>query len=103
MWELSLPIGVDRDHEYSNPMAGDGGEKLEKIRGLGWRVLVTGYDGDPLVDRQMEVMKLMEEKGIQVVGRFGHGDYHGIEVREPLKQKELIGVFKSFISFLLVL
>ena len=101
MWELSLPIGVDRDHEYSNPTAGDGGEKLEKIRGLGWRVLVTGCDGDPLVDRQMEVVKLMEQKGIEVVGRFGHGDYHGVEVREPLKQKELIGVFKSFISFLL--
>ncbi|KAM4075289.1 hypothetical protein ACB094_10G158200 [Castanea mollissima] len=40
IWELSLPIGVDRDHEYCNPMVGGGSQRLERIRLLGWRILV---------------------------------------------------------------
>ncbi|KAK8655996.1 hypothetical protein V6N13_108558 [Hibiscus sabdariffa] len=53
MWDLALPIGVDRDHEYSNPTVG-GGLEVEKVKLVGWRVLVNGCDGDPLVERQME-------------------------------------------------
>ena len=34
-WELALPVGVDRDHEYSNPTTGNGPEKLEKMREVG--------------------------------------------------------------------
>ncbi|XWS27535.1 hypothetical protein CRYUN_Cryun26dG0124100 [Craigia yunnanensis] len=58
MWELSLPIGVDCDHMYCNPtVGGDFITISEKIQRLGWRVLVTGCDGDQMIDRQMELVK----------------------------------------------
>lgn len=100
IWELSLPVGVDRDHEYCNPTVGKGGARLEMIERLGWWVLVTGCGGDPLVDRQVELVKLMEKKGVRVVGHFTPGDYHGIQDTDPLKAKELYGVIKTFISAL---
>ncbi|KHN23052.1 Carboxylesterase 1 [Glycine soja] len=46
MWELALPIGANRDHEYFNPRAGNVVEKLDKMREHGWRVLVSGNGGD---------------------------------------------------------
>lgn len=98
LWELSLPVGVDRDHKYCNPTAENGVSKLEKIGRLGWSVLVTGCSGDPLIDRQIELVRLMEKKGVRVVEHFTQGDYHGIQDSEPLKAKELYGVIRSFIS-----
>lgn len=93
MWDLSLPVGVDRDHEYSNPRASRG---LEKMKELGWRVLVTGCDGDPLIDRQTEVVKRMKERGVEAVGHFSGGDYHGVEVMEPSKAKKVHVVIKDY-------
>lgn len=96
MWELSLPIGVDRDHEYCNPTAGGGSEVLNQIRLLGWRVFVNGWDGDQLIGRQMEVVEMLEEKGVYAVGHFGVGGYHGVDM-EPVKAKALQLLIKSFI------
>lgn len=95
MWDLSLPVGVDRDHEYSNPRASTG---LENVKKLGWRVLVTGCDGDPLIDRQIELVKIMKERGVEAVGHFSVGDYHGVEVMEPSKAKKSHAVIKDFLS-----
>jgi len=100
LWELSLPIGVDRDYEYCNPTVGDSVLGLENIRRLGWYVLVTDCDGDPLVDRSIGLVRLMEEKRVKVVGHFTKGDYHGVQDKEPLKAKELFGVIKKFVSSL---
>ena len=97
MWDLSLPIGVDHDHEYCNPTVRGGSELLDQIKLIGWKVLVTGCDGDPLVDRQIELAKMLEEKGVQVVGHFGVGDYHMVEVTEPSKAQALHVVLKRFI------
>jgi acetyl esterase/lipase len=96
LWELSLPI-ADRDHEYSNPTVGGGSQILEKIKLLGWRVLVVGCDGDPLFDREVELAKLMEEKGVLVVRRFSEGGCHGVEHYEPSKAEELHVFLKDFI------
>ncbi|XP_057952732.1 carboxylesterase 1-like [Malania oleifera] len=98
MWELSLPIGVDRDHEYCNPTAGKGRGQLDEIKRLGWRVLVTGCDGDPLVDRQKEAAEMMEGEGVEVVAHFVEGDHHGIELMVPDKAKALFGILKNFIK-----
>ncbi|MED6186835.1 hypothetical protein PIB30_070545 [Stylosanthes scabra] len=99
-WDLSLPVGADRDHEYCNPTAGDGPKKIEMIGRLGLRVLVTGCDGDPLVDRQMELTRVMEMKGVKAVGHFTAGGYHGVQVQDPFKAKQFYEVVKSFISTL---
>ncbi|KAI6696250.1 hypothetical protein NL676_016369 [Syzygium grande] len=101
MWEMSLPVGVTRDHVYCNPMV-DGGSKLSegagKMRSLGWRLLVIGCDGDPLIDRQVEFAKMLQEKGVSVAWDFTEGGHHAIEVREPDKRKPLVQTLKSFLS-----
>lgn len=93
MWEMGLPFGAGRDHEYCNPAAGD---RCGEIRKEGWKVLVTGCDGDPLIDRQMEFVKMLEEKRVEVVGKFGGGGCHGVEFFEPSKAKPLFLTIKHF-------
>ncbi|XP_030473303.2 carboxylesterase 1-like [Syzygium oleosum] len=101
MWEMSLPVGVTRDHVHCNPMV-DGGSKLSegvgKMRSLGWRLLVIGCDGDPLIDRQVEFAKMLQEKGVSVARDFTEGGHHAIEVREPDERKPLVQTLKSFLS-----
>ncbi|GMI90064.1 carboxyesterase 20 [Hibiscus trionum] len=98
MWELCLPVGADRDHPYCNPTVGeDGFSGLEKIKQLGWKVLVTGCGGDRMIDRQMDLAEMMEKKGINVVGSFGEGEYHGFEIIDSSKAKPLHLVLQNFI------
>ncbi|KAM4075286.1 hypothetical protein ACB094_10G158000 [Castanea mollissima] len=96
IWELSLPIGVDRDHEYCNPTVGGGSQRLEKIRLLGWRVLVIDCKGDSLIDRQIELVKMMEEKGVVVVSQFDQGGHHGVDLGDLSRAKALNVVLKNF-------
>lgn len=97
MWGLALPIGADLDHEYCNPTADKGSKVLDKVVSVGWRVLVTGCDGDPLIDRQIGLVKLMEEKGVKVVSKFGAGGHHGVDFMKPAKAQALFLVIKEFI------
>ncbi|CAI8593583.1 unnamed protein product [Vicia faba] len=97
LWELSLPVGVDRDHEYCNPTVRDNVVRLKRVREIGWWVLVTDCDGDPLVDRSIGLVRVIEENRVNVVGHFTKGGYHGVQDSEPLKAKELYGVIKTFI------
>ncbi|XVF81814.1 hypothetical protein PTKIN_Ptkin15bG0186200 [Pterospermum kingtungense] len=97
LWGLALPIGADLDHEYSNPTADKGLKLLDKVVSVGWRVLVTGCDGDPLIDRQIGLTKLMEEKGVKVVSNFPAGGHHGVDFMQPDKAEALILVIKEFI------
>ncbi|KAF3960813.1 hypothetical protein CMV_014502 [Castanea mollissima] len=70
IWKLALPIGVDRDHEYCNPTVGGGFDHFDQIRELGWWVVVTGCDGEPLIDRQMELVEMLKKKGVKVEAQF---------------------------------
>lgn len=97
MWNLALPIGANQDHEYSNLRAGNGLEKFDKMRELGWKVLVSGNGEDPLVDREKELVELMKEKGVYVVSDFQEEGCHGVEYNDPLKAKQFIEVMKGFI------
>ncbi|KAG2284382.1 hypothetical protein Bca4012_053062 [Brassica carinata] len=94
-WELCLPVGENRDHAYSNPTMGDG---LEILGALKWKVMVCGGGGDPMIDRQRNVAKLMKETGLNVVERFTDGDVHGAELGDPSKSETLFASIKSFIS-----
>lgn len=96
MWELALPIGVDRDHEYCNPMANGGSKFWDKMRLLGWRVLVTGCNGDPTIDRQMELVQMLRAKNVGITGHFSEGGYHVVELKEPSKFKAMLLVLKEF-------
>ncbi|XP_021297923.1 probable carboxylesterase 120 [Herrania umbratica] len=98
MWDLSLPIGVDRDHEFCNPTVDGGSKQLEKIKSLGWKVLVNGSDGDPLIDRQIELMKLVEGKGVQAVRNVRVGGFHGEEDMDMSKAHAMHMVVKDFIT-----
>lgn len=98
MWELGLPDGADRDHEYCNPTVESELRVCDWIRKLGLRVMVKGCDGDPLRDRQVELVKMMNEKGIQVVSSFDQGYFHGIDLFDPSYAKSLCLAIKDFIS-----
>ncbi|KAK6926324.1 Alpha/beta hydrolase fold-3 [Dillenia turbinata] len=98
MWGLSLPIGSTRDHDYCNPTVGDDSKKYDPIKALGWRVMVTGYSGDTLFDRQIQIAQILEDAGLEVVTKFEEGGFHGADVLEPSKALELFVAVKNFIS-----
>lgn len=77
MWDLALPVGADRDHEYCNPMTGVAPDQFDKIKALGWKILVTAQKGDPLSDRDIEFFQTLKEKGVEIVGKFEEGGSHG--------------------------
>ncbi|KAL4351382.1 hypothetical protein GQ457_06G032480 [Hibiscus cannabinus] len=96
MWSLALPNGADRDHEFCNPMAADESlkEKMERLP----RCLVTGHGGDPLIDKQRELVGMLEARGVDVVAEFAEGGCHGIEIFDPLKAKALLQSIKEFVN-----
>lgn len=97
MWELSLPQGVDRDHEYSNPAVGGDSKALDQIGRKEWKVLITGWTGDPMIDRQIELVKIMEQKGVKVKSQFCEGGCHGVDLVDAAKTKDLLIILKNFV------
>ncbi|CAH8364233.1 unnamed protein product [Eruca vesicaria subsp. sativa] len=81
-WNLCLPDGENRDHEYSNPTVGVGDvgpdDVMRRIERLGWKVMVIGDEDLLLIDRQRDVADLFKKKGVVVVERFT-GDDGGAE------------------------
>ncbi|KAF6160261.1 hypothetical protein GIB67_019030 [Kingdonia uniflora] len=53
VWNLALPVGANRDHEYANPMVQ--GAYTNNIGKLP-KILIRVFEGDFLLDRQMELM-----------------------------------------------
>ncbi|KAJ0100111.1 hypothetical protein Patl1_20023 [Pistacia atlantica] len=98
LWEFSLPHGADRDHEYCNLTVGGGSDVLDQIKQLGWKVLITATTGDPMIDRQLEMVKMMEQKGVQVQSHYDEEGYHGIDIIEPEKRKAVPVIMKEFVT-----
>ncbi|KAL2334562.1 hypothetical protein Fmac_015775 [Flemingia macrophylla] len=97
-WELALPVGADRDHEYANLRAENWVGILGRVRELGWKVLVSANHGDPLVDRSKELVAVLEANGVQVVTDFDEEGVHGVEYKDAGKAERLIDVVKRFVS-----
>jgi hypothetical protein len=84
MWDFALPEGVGRDHKFCNPMVVDEVDDacFDRIKQLGWKILLTGCDGDPLIDRRVEFVEMLRRKGNEIMSYFGEG-VHGMERLEP--------------------
>lgn len=93
MWELCLLQGADKDHEYCNPIE----YHHDEIKGLP-RCFVRGYGGDPLVDKQKEFVKMLEENGGCVVKHFLEDGFHACELFVPDKAQSLLVDLKEFID-----
>ncbi|KAI3846276.1 hypothetical protein MKW92_026209 [Papaver armeniacum] len=85
MWELSLPIGSNRNHPYCNLLINEDEESLRKKCGFIKKCLVIGCDGDPLVVRQVEFTFMQE------------GGYHGMVYFEPKELEIMLERVKDFI------
>ncbi|KAD6453197.1 hypothetical protein E3N88_07902 [Mikania micrantha] len=94
LWELALPVGTDRDHRFCNPL-GDVQVKM-KMDKLG-RCLVIGFGGDPLIDRQQDLVQMMVMQGVAVEARFDDVGFHGIEMVDPRRASAILGFIKEFV------
>ncbi|KAJ3682422.1 hypothetical protein LUZ60_014995 [Juncus effusus] len=92
MWEMALPLGSDRDHEYSNVMLHEAKETK-----LLPPCLVRGHVGDPLYDRQKLFVEMLQRAGVSVVAEIERAGHHGIELFEPEKAAEMADDVRSFV------
>ncbi|KAL8199660.1 hypothetical protein R6Q57_013228 [Mikania cordata] len=99
MWDLALPVGANRDHEYCNLMMGGSLDGMERIKDVGWRVMVASRYSDLMIDRQIEFAKTLELKGVECRCFYGDGE-HGNELADNSKAKELLEEISSFMSWM---
>uniref|UniRef100_A0A0A9D9X2 Alpha/beta hydrolase fold-3 domain-containing protein n=1 Tax=Arundo donax TaxID=35708 RepID=A0A0A9D9X2_ARUDO len=93
LWSLALPVGADRDHDFCNPAKA---LPPDEATGLP-RCLVTGHDADPLIDRQMEFIGWLQERGVEVVDKTEFKGYHAVELFVPEKADELNAAVREFV------
>uniref|UniRef100_J3MV12 Alpha/beta hydrolase fold-3 domain-containing protein n=2 Tax=Oryza brachyantha TaxID=4533 RepID=J3MV12_ORYBR len=95
LWSLALPAGADRDHEFCNPAKSMSPEAL--AGGLP-RCLVTGSDGDPLIDRQRELVGWLRGHGVEVVAKTDLAVSHAAELFVPEIADQLFAAARAFVS-----
>ncbi|CAM0872305.1 unnamed protein product [Alopecurus aequalis] len=79
LWELALPVGADRDHEYCNPETMLAGVSAARLRRLP-PCLVLGRKKDPPRDRQRVLVAALREAGVDVEARMDGAGYHAMEL-----------------------
>lgn len=79
LWELALPPGADRDHEYCNPetmLARVGAARLRRLPPC----LVLGRRRDPPRDRTRTLVSALQRAGVPVEARLDGAGYHAMEL-----------------------
>ncbi|KAK1276013.1 putative carboxylesterase 8 [Acorus gramineus] len=94
MWRFALPDGADRDHEYCNPNVMMGQVETGTVLP---RCLVRGHAGDPLVDRQRELARLLEGKCEELVVKIDEEGFHGVELFDKAKADVFLDDVKEFV------
>ncbi|KAL8498467.1 hypothetical protein ACS0TY_021700 [Phlomoides rotata] len=94
LWELALPVGADRDHRFSNPFSD--GVMREKVKKIG-RCLVIGFGGDPLIDRQQDLVKMLAQEGVPVEVHLEEGGFHEIDMVDSRRATTILNFIKEFV------
>jgi acetyl esterase/lipase len=79
LWELALPVGADRDHEYCNPESMLAGVSAARLRRLP-PCLVLGRKKDPPRDRQKVLVTALRKAGVTVEARMDGPGLHAMEL-----------------------
>ncbi|KAG0524199.1 hypothetical protein BDA96_07G190000 [Sorghum bicolor] len=97
LWSLALPLGADRDHEFCNPVKAMAPEALA---GLPPRCLVTGNLDDPLIDRQREFARWLQDHSgaAEVVVKTDVAGFHASELFVPEIAEVLFAAMREFLS-----
>ena len=95
VWELSLPIGENRDHWYCNPMVE--GPHTSAISKLG-KCLVIGFCEDFLIDRLQEFITLLMRHEVQIEALFHDSGFYGIDLALPEWGNAIVESVKDFIA-----
>lgn len=93
MWALALPEGADRGHVYCDPAATAEDGRIRRLP----TTVVRGYGQDPLVDKQKEFAKLLEESGVDVRKQFYEKGRHAVELFDPKFMAALLEELKIFV------
>uniref|UniRef100_A0A0D6R074 Alpha/beta hydrolase fold-3 domain-containing protein n=1 Tax=Araucaria cunninghamii TaxID=56994 RepID=A0A0D6R074_ARACU len=96
-WKLSLPMGTNRDHPFSNPF-GPGAPSLADVELP--PVLVVGGGCDLLRDRGIEYADKLKEYGKQVFLAMYEGQQHGFFTLTPHSEasRDLMDRILTFIQ-----
>ena len=92
LWELALPLGADRDHQYCNVVA----HEAKEVKLL-HPCFVIGTIGDPLFDRQKLFVEMLRRGGVTVTEKMGSPGHHGVELFKSEKAAEMAADVKNFV------
>ncbi|ONL96041.1 probable carboxylesterase 8 [Zea mays] len=96
LWELALPVGADRDHEYCNPeamLARVGAARLRRLPPC----LVLGRRRDPPRDRTRTLVRALHKAGVAVEARLDGAGYHAMELFKPNCAAEFTAQVADFV------
>ncbi|KAL2515002.1 putative carboxylesterase 8 [Forsythia ovata] len=91
-WSLALPFQANRDHKFCNPFT-YGFERVRRVP----RWFVKDDEGDPMVDRAKEFVRMLELNKVPVVYRFNPGGFHGIDIENKTSALAFFHDVKNFI------
>ncbi|BAS83296.1 Os03g0252100, partial [Oryza sativa Japonica Group] len=96
LWELALPLGADRDHEYCNPETMLAGVDAARLRRLP-PCLVLGRMKDPPRDRQRTLVEALQKAGVTVEAKLDGAGYHAMELFKEDRAAEFIAQVTDFV------